>query len=563
MRGRMNRRQHIWCGQKRTLLRLALLAAAPMLATSILPEIVSAQSPGDTTERLLPPLPLSGPGDWQASTQQINPFCQPSPSVNAFMNAPAASVAKPSLGSPRPAMDRRRVDAMPTIQLASGNPTLSNLDSIDQQQVTTFRLIPPSIEPQAQPSSIAVVGQIRINPALVTAAASHESDEQSFPVDDIVHKVVGDANRTATIAANAVDNALQQVTRAGGRQTVGKSVAKVNAVAGPVTFSLDDERLVDTSSLPTETAPAKTAPIKSVNENKSLASLLRGGDELKNDEPIASVAQEKASHRNVTISEPMDEDPAASITRGKSAGRMLLVPLPSVNDSLPISEPPNADARIIKGGRPRVDVGVPRVAIARQVNALVGVPAPVADSPKIKESSPPTAAAKPAATSKVAPEKAEIDIALESSSVIPLELKRTEVRSLKADGEIRNVQIGDGAVCAAVAAGPSHLQLIGTRDGVTRMAVWGADSAGNVEKRVYEITVGMPVRSDANDPATIASTLTNSAKTAFPDSDLQVRYETGRLIVEGSCASNESAKQALRMIRSACQLPVVDQVIVR
>lgn len=563
MRGRMNRRQYIWCGQKRALLRLALLAAAPMLATSILPEIVSAQSPADATELLLPPLPLSGPGDWRASTQQINPFCQPAPSVNAFMNAPAASVAKPSLGSPRPAMDRRRVDAMPTIQLASGNPTLSNLDSIDQQQATTFRLIPPSIEPQAQPSSNAVVGQIRINPALVTAAASHESDEQSFPVDDIVHKVVGDANRTATIAANAVDKALQQVTRAGGRQTVGKSVAKVNAVAGPVTFSLDDERLVDTSSLPTKTAPAKTAPIKSVNENKSLASLLRGGDELENDEPIASVAQEKASHRNVTISEPMDEDPAASITRGKSAGRMLLVPLPSVNDSLPISEPPNADARIIKGGRPRVDVGVPRVAIARQVNALVGVPAPVADSPKIKESSPPTAAAKPAATSKVAPEKAEIDIALESSSVIPLELKRTEVRSLKADGEIRNVQIGDGSVCAAVAAGPTHLQLIGTRDGVTRMAVWSADSAGNVEKRVYEITVGMPVRSDANDPATIASTLTNSAKTAFPDSDLQVRYETGRLIVEGSCASNESAKQALRMIRSACQLPVVDQVIVR
>jgi Flp pilus assembly secretin CpaC len=106
-------------------------------------------------------------------------------------------------------------------------------------------------------------------------------------------------------------------------------------------------------------------------------------------------------------------------------------------------------------------------------------------------------------------------------------MKRTEVRALKIDGEIRKVQVGDSSICAALAAGPSQLQLIGARDGVTRLAVWTASSDGKEQKSVYQVRVGETIADNPNDPIRIANTLTRTARSAFPDSNVTVRPEQG------------------------------------
>jgi len=95
------------------------------------------------------------------------------------------------------------------------------------------------------------------------------------------------------------------------------------------------------------------------------------------------------------------------------------------------------------------------------------------------------------------------------------------------------------------------------------MAIWSAAADGKDTKNVYEIRVGASNHSDASDIAGMATTLTKSARAAFPDSNIHVRSEKGQMIVQGTCSSNDSAKQALRMIRSACLMPVVDKLNIR
>ena len=155
------------------------------------------------------------------------------------------------------------------------------------------------------------------------------------------------------------------------------------------------------------------------------------------------------------------------------------------------------------------------------------------------------------------------DAVFESASPTIVELKRTEVRALNVDGEIRKVHLGNSSICAAIAAGSSQLQLIGAQDGVTRMTIWTASTEGKDDRNVYEIRVGATSLNDASDISDVANTLTKSARVAFPDSNIRVRFDKGEMVVEGNCSSNDSAKQALRMIRSACLLPVVDKLTIR
>jgi hypothetical protein len=565
MRGRMNQRQCSWCAQKRAVLRLALLAVAPIFAAPMTPGSADAESPGTTARLLLPPLPLPGNASSSLQETKINPFCQPVPADEAFLNDQDRSVAKPSLGSPRPVLSA--VYSMPTIQLASGKSFESGNVPMLDGAATTFRLIPPNVPPPAEPNPGFVVGAVRHNPVVDTEQILQDVTERHMPVGDIAKKIDAPISKTTVSVANAVDNTLQNQTlqkqnvlQVNGNQAVGPAITKPNVHEGPVSFSLNDDRLVDTSDRLAKTKPEPQP------KSKSLASLLRDEDEAKVPERSSTASPSRSLPRSVTITEPVAEDNSASITRGSAAGRMLLVPLPPANDSMPMAasqsldaRSQSLDARIVKGSRPRVDVGVPPVAIARSANNSAISFAPVAKiSPDV-----PVAGEIALANSKEADLRKANAVSFESTSVVVLDLKPTEVRSLVSKGEIRKVQIGDGTICSAVAAGPMQLQLIATRNGVTRMAVWSAASADEEEKTVYEIRVGTPVQSDANDPVIIASTLTRSAKAAFPNSNLQVRFEKGQMIVEGDCESNESAKSVLRMIRSACLLPVVDKVKVR
>ncbi len=493
MRERKVNRRSEWRDRKRAALRIVLLATAPMMA-------IPARAESPPSQFVLPPLPLVGHADQAVSLPTINLFCQPAP-IPTTATVRKLAVAVPTLGYPRAVSNQFFVVPNSGVQLASG-------DAAE----TTFRLVPLDSQPSADTAKESSAGVVRSNPMIISEPVAEPAGVKASP------KTVTSKSETTT--------------------TVVKE--------GAVSFSLNDDKLVDTT----------TQSIETTVETRSMATLLRGdGAPLASAPPVVLapvkgvIQYGKAGANSAAVAvkpaKPYEVDSTAEIKRGSSSSRTLLVPLPAADDTRSIAASRAADARIVKGVRPRVDVGLPSMAIERVSSA------DSTDSAAVVSVSPVVAA------------KSPTELTFESVESTSLTLKRAEVRPLNFNGQVRKVEIADKSICAVVPAGASQLQLIGTRDGVTKLAVWTVATDGSDQKAVYEIRVGAPLRNESNDPVKIAGTLTQTVKAAFPKSDVLVRYQPNQLIVEGNCHSDDSAKQILRMIRSACLLPVIDKLSIR
>jgi Flp pilus assembly secretin CpaC len=144
-----------------------------------------------------------------------------------------------------------------------------------------------------------------------------------------------------------------------------------------------------------------------------------------------------------------------------------------------------------------------------------------------------------------------------------LRLKPTEVRSLKLDRPIGSALSDDLKVCAVIRTGQSQIQLIATGEGTAKLSVITAGEDGKEDVENYEVIVGDMRTSQVESPEATAATLTQTARSAFPGSEVTVAYRSGRLVVTGSVADEGSARRLLRMIRSACSMPVDDKLMVR
>jgi hypothetical protein len=442
---------------------------------------------------------------------------------------------QPVLGRPQPVSVGVLAPAESSVKLTSGD---------DEESAATTVQIFPLDRPTPQPTSLlngsepaatdsAAAGAIRANPMVIVEPASIERPQAILlPVEPVAAEV-----NVATSAPVATPASAPRAASVSSSNRAPKT--EHASVEGPVSFSLNDDRLVDNSATREKAAKATEAKNQPAAAPKSsaLADIVR-----QQSSPESTPAQVVSKPTAVIV----EQDSAVTINRGTSAARLLLVPLDPVEESKPVTMPAVPDVRIVKGARPRVDVGVPPVAIERESAKKPSVVAQAGTSESV-----------------IKPKTPSTDVELLSGEATAVGLKRTEVRALKLASEIRKVHVGDSSVCAAIGAGPAQLQLIGVRDGVTRIAVWTASTGAEDVKTVYEITVGAPTSTDMGEAIAVASTLTRTAQAAFPGSDIRVRHENGKMIVEGACTDNDSAKQALRMIRSACLLPVIDKLTIR
>ena len=546
MRGRNLKRSIDWPSKKRALLRTMLFATVPMAIAPLGADSASADSPIVMNQLTLPPLPLDG--QTQTSTgnpaQKPNPFCLPTPVTEGGEGSMKTTTMrlypKPVLGLPQPVSMGVLAPAESTVKLTSGDEgpveesseTIVQIFPLDRPAPRSTSSVDAS-ESAAKASNAA--GAIRANPMVIVEPASIERPQAILlPVEPLAAEVPEVPAVPAPVTAPKAMSGSSPNT-----------APKVEAVTveGPVSFSLNDDRLVDNSTTRQQPEKAPVAMKRATPAPKSteLADIVR---QQLTPEPSPAKAVAKTATKPTVVT--VEQDPAVTLNRGKGAARLLLVPLDPVVDSKPVSMPTAPDARIVKGARPRVDVGVPPVAIERESVKKTSVVAQVGTTESVSK-----------------PKEPSPDAAMLAGEATAVGLKRTEVRALKLASEIRKVQVGDSSICAAIGAGPSQLQLIGVRDGVTRIAVWTASTGAEETKTVYEITVGAPASTDKGEAITVANTLTRTAQAAFPGSDIRVRHEDGRMIVEGACTDNDSAKQALRMIRSACLLPVIDKLTVR
>jgi len=298
-------------------------------------------------------------------------------------------------------------------------------------------------------------------------------------------------------------------------------------------------------------------------------------------------------------SPPRVDGPIVELQAPSDAARPVVIPELMVDEG-----------RLVNGGRPRVEVGRPPVAIDRMASlsivpgqpriltvdepsaptdkaseaastkptlaadagaAVAPPPRVLASAPKLLQSvlAPSTSPALATGGGKEVPAaKPEVVAAptpapTDGPIVSRYTLKPTEVRAVTIDAAIAKVQSDDLSVCAVVKTGISQIQLIATGTGTTRLAVFTVGKEGEELIQRYEVAVGETKAAAIDSPETLALTMTQTVQNAFPGSNVLVSHDSGRLIVTGSCSDDSTARRMLRMIRSACPMPVDDKLRVR
>ncbi|MDG2220635.1 MAG: hypothetical protein P8L85_04605 [Rubripirellula sp.] len=145
-----------------------------------------------------------------------------------------------------------------------------------------------------------------------------------------------------------------------------------------------------------------------------------------------------------------------------------------------------------------------------------------------------------------------------------LSMERGKVRSLKAGDYIARFEIEDESICQVLRGGPNELKLIGIQNGTTRVVVYAAVSGtSEIQTRGFEIQVSEPGTQFATPLAEQCSRLNRSLNQAFPDCQVKLSVHRNYLVVGGTCDSNTTAREILRMIRKACLVPVRDQLVIQ
>ncbi len=518
----MNKRHLTVRNRKRQLIQVAIMLATPVVACPLTSDLCFADSPSETSQRLLPPLPVSHASATAAespsaptSQPQVNPFCEPAPldgnGSQMSMSPANSTVARQS-----------------RVQLASGadepvdNEPLEPLVQPVQVAPKRNKWVPPvDTTIQAKPieanrgsmnfagaleqakETPVVDGAVSFNPAAPPVASKKSAATKPAASGST-------AGAVAPVKPNQFAQDLPELPPlpAPVHVDVKHKPAGVNAPAtstattakksdGAVSFSLNDDTLVETSVEAVK--PHQTASKADAANKPSFAPLLSHGES----QPVPPVVVSKSksipvlpasvplpasqtAKSQATASKPIKANQFAGtdevvIDRGSSKQRTHLVPLTEPEAIRPVAVSTVPDRRIVRGGRPAVDVGVPPVMIERATASSVPLVEAVSD---LNPANAP---------------KRVLDKAFESDQVVVLDLKSTEVRALKLDHAISKVQVGDSQVCAALAAGPQQVQLIGARDGITRLAVWTNSPTGQ-ETRVCmrsvwdRPTTPMPVR---------------------------------------------------------------------
>lgn len=126
---------------------------------------------------------------------------------------------------------------------------------------------------------------------------------------------------------------------------------------------------------------------------------------------------------------------------------------------------------------------------------------------------------------------------------------------------VRRVQLENRDVCEAVLVGSHKLLLIGRSQGATRLAIWCGEGS---EPQLYEIQVvaGREATPGSTLDA-IAKRLTETIAATYQSCQVQVVPHGEGLAVIGRASDAKSAREIMRLVRSACLKSVSDRLEVR
>lgn len=144
-----------------------------------------------------------------------------------------------------------------------------------------------------------------------------------------------------------------------------------------------------------------------------------------------------------------------------------------------------------------------------------------------------------------------------------LRLQPTEVRSVMVPEPIRGFQSDSPGICTALITTNGKIQVIATGVGVARLTLDLGEDSGSTRRVAYEVTVGGSRAANDTTPQALAAKLNETVSLAFPGVNARVLVLGDRLELAGIVPDEATAKQLLRMVRSACPLAVNDRLSVR
>jgi hypothetical protein len=614
MRGRKNKRRETGRVARRYVLA-GLLVASSQAA-------IRAESPVITTPVPLSPLPLFA-GERQSAGVALNPFCQPA-GLKSPRDVDGNAGLAPLLGS-RSAGNVIRPFVVAAHEEQSA--TLGHVVRASGEELRPVaRLEDGGMRSYLQPvTGGQVSGGIRANP--LSLAGTHSTRSAPVMTDSPHAKSVAVAvdkdtpeSASGPVSFSLSDDAdeFETIAEASGLDELGSddAASEPHGIGPVVRPAIDSDETVELrpKSRPVQTwrgdpsrfpepvtihptlvrgsAAGKPIPVPLAEE------VGEAGVEL---EPLESHPVEDSrarlvngGHRRVEVGRPpvaVDRLATTSLLTGKP--RLLVVETDSGASQTGVIEKPASQPAVYVASPPRdprLASESPTSAVETQVTDPDGrsllVPAvesgtsgqvsPVGvstdkrpnQSSDIAGASPPG----PTSVSEVSPKLATAQPGIADQPravqepevfVSRLRLKPTEVRSLKLDRPIGSALSDDLKVCAVIRTGQSQIQLIATGEGTAKLSVITAGEDGKEDVENYEVIVGDMRTSQVESPEATAATLTQTARSAFPGSEVTVDYRSGRLVVTGSVADEGSARRLLRMIRSACSMPVDDKLMVR
>lgn len=579
-----NRMSKVRNSSRNTLLRpsrrkvlAAMLIACGALGTA------NADEPGrPETERLalLPPLPLEiGQLGSVAQPQEFSGRLTATPvennsTIRLRSNPYVVSPSGPEKTDGSSAMSLRRPHGIRqvgvVVQAAEEAPELKPTQNaglrLVPQQASKFALRPVALPNQqtqaiqgselAQPPQSANDSVVQQNPWVENVEAQPATEERA---DVVRAEATSDERRQATVNRWADPAKIEHVQTASTHFSLSDieegSVSQADAESG-LQFNTE-LRLNDGGS----SATAAVAPLLEVAPPVLLqaAAPVDLAEEVVG--PVDGVAafpyeleqptRESEIAQEIETSGELVEEPSEELRHGdvrSSTGRVSRVQVPIETESAlaPLSE--TEEGEFVRPQLEQSELPIPQVYRPKQ-SLVIDVPVPRS----VTES-------KIEAVDSQAP-SAKINNSFQGEVSQVLSVTIAQSQALTPTQAVRRVELENRDICEAVLVGNHKLLLIGRMKGVTRLAVWcGEDS----ESQLFEVQVD-----DGREatPGTsldgVAKRLTETIAATYPNCRVVVVPRGEGLAVVGRTGNANTAREILRLVRSACLKSVSDELEVR
>ncbi len=282
----------------------------------------------------------------------------------------------------------------------------------------------------------------------------------------------------------------------------------------------------------------------------------------------------------LAVQEPTTQEPAAqeakfSLSDGEGVRSVSIGDRDNGTDKIVATSPvvalPSNPMKIQIEGEPGSGQAVPRNH-SSVANTTIQVPSSTAlptqstklhltkvESAKVPAATTATTAA--TVSSRVPAQKSASNKVADNAPVIgeQLDVGLHEATNVETAQVISGLSIEHPELCQVLKSGERTLSLVGLKPGRTRVALFTTNESGERKIEIREVVIaGTETRQ--TDMRTMATEISNTVHSMYPNSRIEIIAEAEGLTVQGYAGSEDEAKKIIGLVRRTSLQPVVDRL---